>query len=95
MIGAEAHMVKFTVPKKDLLNALRAIEATLVPDFVEEWELLAADGQLNEREAAMEKMISQIYRFAHSWNPDHSCYPHHNDWRKESATFQSSVRKTD
>ena len=73
----------------DLNDAIAAIEEIVGSEELEEWGLEKANGKLSERELAMYERLSKAYQISHAFNPKHSCYKVHEDWRRLArAAFQ-------
>ena len=66
----------------DLNDAIAAIEEIVGSEELEEWGLEKANGKLSERELAMYERLSKAYQISHAFNPKHSCYKVHEDWRR-------------
>lgn len=69
-----------------LRRVLREIESVVFSDLCEELEIKAANGKLRGEKLQMQKMLSKVYRLAHAYNSDHSCFRSHADWRQELLT---------
>ena len=69
---------------KNILAALEAIEEIVSDDFCETAELELFKKRVKDKnlKVAYEK-LGKIYKIAHSFNPKHSCYNYHKDWRDE------------
>ena len=65
-----------------LLAALEAIETIVGDDDCTEWEMLAVNKRLRGKAKLMESKLADIYKIAHAYNPSHSCYDVHSDWRE-------------
>ena len=69
--------------KKKLILALEAIENLVNDDFVQDMEMALYEKKLKGDAKEMAERLNKIYRISHSYNPNHSCYNVHNNWRDE------------
>lgn len=68
------------VTKQQLIDALAAIEDSMGEDFMTE---LGMSKRLRGRLKNANSILSKIYRISHGWNPNHSCFHAHTEWREE------------
>ena len=77
-----AHDPAEKTDSRSLLDVLTQIENIVSDDFCAdmEWDLYACR-LTTEKVRVMARKLGEVYKLAHSNNPNHSCYPVHEDWR--------------
>lgn len=70
---------------------LRAIEGLVSDDFCEELAMRIACGEkrfaLNETEQMAYDKLTAVYTLSHAFDPSHSCYHVHQDWRDSLGDY--------
>ena len=74
-------------------EVLAAIEALVADDQAELWSMEAGAKRLRGRAKLMQQRLDDVYRLAHGFNTDHSCYHVHEDWRVLAHSSQDGESK--